>query len=115
MLSQNGYHHCDIRSSFQESNFVQRHSYPRLANTKGGLGAKKNPPVPQGTKSLGHGDNSEFSEIFGRTIPNAILPFSCSSHHDSLRSSQNFENLSIVKKYPSSELSFFALYMKTIT
>ena len=40
---------------------------------------------------LGDGDNSEFlenseiSEFFGRTIPNAILPFSCSSHHDSLK------------------------------
>ena len=36
---------------------------------------------------VGHGDNSEFSknsEIFGRTIPNAILLFSCSSHYDSL-------------------------------
>ena len=44
---------------------------------------------------FGHGDNSEFSEIsefFGRTIPSAILPFSCSSHHDSLRSPQNFES-----------------------
>ena len=53
--------------------------------------------------SEGHGDNSEFSEnseiseCFGRTIPNAILPFQCSSRHDGLRSSQNFENLSIVK------------------
>ena len=48
----------------------------------------------------GHGDNSEFSEIlefFGRAIPNAILPFSCSSRHGRLRSSQSFENLSIVK------------------
>ena len=44
----------------------------------------------------GDGDNSEF---FGRTIPNAILPFSCSSHHDSLRSSRNFENLSITKNF----------------
>ena len=46
--------------------------------------------IPHNETSLlifGNGDNSEFSEIsefFGRTIPNAILPFSCSSHHDSL-------------------------------
>ena len=70
--------------------------------------------------SEGHGDNSEFSEnseiseCFGRTIPNAILPFQCSSRHDSLRSSQNFENLSIVK-ISEFELSFFALYIKTKT
>ena len=51
---------------------------------------------------FGHGDNSEFSEFFGRTIPNAILPFSCSSHHDSLtalRSSQTFGSLSIIKDF----------------
>ena len=44
---------------------------------------------------FGHGDNSEFLEIlefFGRTIPNAILPFLCSSHHDSLRSPRNFKS-----------------------
>ena len=70
----------------------------KISKYKGRRGLKSTPPVLQGTKSLGHGDNSEFSEIFGRTIPNAIFPFSCSSHHDSLRSSQNFEiNLSIVK------------------
>ena len=69
----------------------------KISKYKGRRGLKSTPPVLQGTKSLDHGDNSEFSEIFGRTIPNAIFPFSCSSHHDSLRSSQNFENLSIVK------------------
>ena len=47
--------------------------------------------------SFGHGDNLEFSDFFGRTIPNAILPFSCSCHHDSLRSCRNFESLSIIK------------------
>ena len=31
----------------------------------------------------GHGDNSEISEFFGRKIPNAILPFPCSFHHNS--------------------------------
>ena len=46
---------------------------------------------------FGHGDNSEISEFFGRTIPNAILPFPCNSRHDSLRSPRNFESLSIIK------------------
>ena len=64
---------------------------------------------------FGHGDGSEFSEIsefFGRTIPNAILPFSYSSHHDSLRSPPKLLKLKHYKKFPSSELSFFALYIK---
>ena len=30
---------------------------------------------------------------------NAILPFPCSSHHDDLNSSWNFENLSIIRKF----------------
>ena len=32
----------------------------------------------------GHGDNSDISEFFGMKIPNAILPFPCSFHHNSL-------------------------------
>ena len=60
-------------------------------------------------------NSQEISEFFGRTIRNAILLFSCSSHHDSLRSSRNFEHVSIIKNFLSSELSFFALYIKTIT
>ena len=59
---------------------------------------------------FGDGDNSEF---FRRTIPSAILPFSYSSHHDRLRSSRNFESYKHHKKFPTSELSFFALYIKT--
>ena len=31
----------------------------------------------------GHGDSSEISEFFGRKMPNAILPFPCSFHHNS--------------------------------
>ena len=61
---------------------------------------------------FGHGDGSEFSEFFGRTIPIVILPFSCSSHHDSLRSPPKLLKLKHDKKFPSSELSFFALYIK---
>ena len=56
---------------------------------------------------FGHGDNSEnleISEFFGRKIPNAVLPFPCSFHHDNLKFSQNFENLSINKKILSSQL-----------
>ena len=33
--------------------------------------------------------------MFGRTIPRAILPFRCSSHHENLKYSQNFDNLTI--------------------
>ena len=65
---------------------------------------------------FGHGDNSEFSEIsafFGRIIPNAILPFSCSSHHDSLRSPRNFESYSIVKNSRVLSYRFFAPHIKT--
>ena len=56
----------------------------------------------------GGGDSMipENSEYFGRTIPNDILPFLFSSHHDNLKCSRNFENLSVIK-IPSSELSFW--------
>ena len=62
---------------------------------------------------FGHADNSEFSEnseiseFFDRTVPNAILPFSCSSHHDSLRSSRNFESFSIIKNLRVPSYRFF--------
>ena len=88
-----------------------------------------NPPSPCPILSVagncqanhGHGDNSELLEnseileLFGRTIPNAILPFSCSSHHGSLRSSRNFKNLSIIKNFQVPSYQFFVLYIKMTT
>ena len=51
------------------------------------FGTARQKPVGGGGGGGGHHENSEISGFFGRTIPNAILPFSCSPHHDSLRSS----------------------------
>ena len=75
------------------------------------IGLKAQLPQSYGssfTCSGGGGDSMipENSEYFGRTIPNDILPFLFSSHHDNLKCSRNFENLSVIK-IPSSELSFW--------
>ena len=45
----------------------------------------------------GHGDNSEISEPFGRKIPNAILPFPCSFHHNSPGADYFFEDLDLLQ------------------
>ena len=44
---------------------------------------KVSPPMPENFNHT-HGDNSGISEFFGKKIPNAILPFPCSFHHNSL-------------------------------
>ena len=64
---------------------------------------------------FGHSDNSEFSGFFGRTIPSAVLPFPCSSHHDSLRSPRNFESLSIIKNCRVPSYRFFCTIHKNKT
>ena len=48
-------------------------------------------------KKSGYWNNLETSEVLVGTILSANLTFPCISQSDNLKSSQNFENLSIIK------------------
>ena len=50
-------------------------------------------------KKSGYCSNLETSEVLVGAIPSANLTFPCISQSGNLKSSQNFENLSIIKKF----------------
>ena len=53
--------------------------------------------VSSALKKSGYCNNLETSEVLLGTIPSANLTFPCISESNNLKSSQNFENLSIIK------------------
>ena len=55
--------------------------------------------VSSALKKSGYCNNLETSEILVGTIPSANLTFPCISQSDNLKSSQNFDNLSIIKNF----------------
>ena len=70
--------------------------------------------VSPALKKSGYCNNLETSEVLVGTIPSANLTFPCLSQSDNLKSSQNFENLSIIKNFGFRAIVFVA-YIETIT
>ena len=70
--------------------------------------------VSSALKKSGYCNNLETSEVLVGTIPRANLAFPCISQSDNLKSSQNFENLSLIKNLRF-RATVFVVYIKTIT
>ena len=71
--------------------------------------------VSSALKKSGYCNNMKTSEVLVGTIPSASLTFSCISQSDNLKSSQNFENLSITKNFGFQATVFCRKKIKTIT